>query len=223
MRASWISPRPPRYPFASVQGQVERWSRVTKVPPGVGPRYPQVVVLVGATGDLARRKLLPGLFHLSRSGFIPGCRSIGVSLDEIAAEGFRKLARAALEEFSTRKVAEADWKSFAPCLDYVPLGGGATALRAAVDRAEQALAAESQRLHYLSVPPSAALSAVRMLGEAGLVERSRIVMEKPFGTDFASARSLNAKLHGVFAEEQIFRIDHFLGKEPAQNILAFRF
>jgi len=64
---------------------------------------------------------------------------------------------------------------------------------------------------------------VRVLGEAGLVERSRIVMEKPFGTDFASARSLNAKLHEVFAEEQIFRIDHFLGKEPAQNILAFRF
>ncbi|MGA7541204.1 MAG: glucose-6-phosphate dehydrogenase [Steroidobacteraceae bacterium] len=196
---------------------------MAKVPPGVGPRYPQVVVLVGATGDLARRKLLPGLFHLSRSGFIPGCRIIGVSLDDIDAEAFRKLARAALEEFSTRKISEADWKAFAPFLDYVSLGGGATALRAAVDRAEQALAAESQRLHYLSVPPSAALSAVRMLGEAGLVERSRIVMEKPFGTDFASARALNARLHGVFAEEQIFRIDHFLGKEPAQNILAFRF
>ena len=114
-----------------------------QVPPGVGPRYPQVVVLVGATGDLARRKLLPGLFHLSRSGFIPGCRIIGVSLDEIDADGFRKLARSALDEFSTRKVAEADWKSFAPCLDYVGLGGGAPALRAAVDRAEQALAAES--------------------------------------------------------------------------------
>ena len=78
-------------------------------------------------------------------------------------------------------------------------------------------------MHYLSVPPSAALSAVRLLAEAGLVERSRIIMEKPFGTDLASAVSLNAKLHEVFAEEQIFRIDHFLGKEPAQNILAFRF
>src|SRR5207245_1312585 len=71
--------------------------------------------------------------------------------------------------------------------------------------------------------PNAALSVVRTLGEADLVDRSRIVMEKPFGTDLASARSLNAKLHDVFAEEQIFRIDHFLGKEPAQNILAFRF
>jgi glucose-6-phosphate 1-dehydrogenase len=178
---------------------------------------------VGATGDLARRKLLPGLFHLSGVGFIPGCRIIGVSLDDMDAQGFRKLARAALDEFYTRQVSEEDWASFAECLDYVPLGGGAAALRAAVERAEKALASESRRLHYLSVPPNAALSAVRMLGEAGLVERSRIVMEKPFGTDFASARSLNAKLHEVFAEEQIFRIDHFLGKEPAQNILAFRF
>ncbi len=181
------------------------------------------MVLVGATGDLARRKLIPGLFHLSGSGFIPGCHIIGVSLEDIDAEGFRNLARGALNEFYTRKFTDADWASFAGCLDYVPLGAGAAALRAAVDRAETALSSQVQRLHYLSVPPSAALSAVRMLGEAGLVERSRIVMEKPFGTDYASAVSLNAKLHEVFAEEQIFRIDHFLGKEPAQNILAFRF
>ena len=73
---------------------------VAKIPPGVGPRFPQVVVLVGATGDLARRKLLPGLFHLSSAGFIPGCRIIGVSLDDIDADGFRQLARAALDEFS---------------------------------------------------------------------------------------------------------------------------
>ena len=92
-----------------------------------------------------------------------------------------------------------------------------------MEQAEKSIGGESRRLHYLSVPPNAALSAVRMLGEAGLVERSRIIMEKPFGTDLASAVSLNAKLHEVFAEEQIFRIDHFLGKEPAQNILAFRF
>ena len=78
-------------------------------------------------------------------------------------------------------------------------------------------------MHYLSVPPAAALSAVRLLAEAGLVEHSRVIMEKPFGTDLASAVSLNARLHEVFAEEQIFRIDHFLGKEAAQNILAFRF
>jgi glucose-6-phosphate 1-dehydrogenase len=196
---------------------------VAKIPPGVGPRFPQVVVLFGATGDLARRKLLPGLFHLASAGFIPGCRVIGVSLDEIDADGFRAAARAAIDEFFARKVSDAGWAAFAANLDYVPLAAGAGALKAAVDAAEVSLGAESRRLHYLSVPPSAALSAVRLLGEAGLVERSRIVMEKPFGTDRTSAHSLNVELHEVFAEEQIFRIDHFLGKEPAQNILAFRF
>jgi glucose-6-phosphate 1-dehydrogenase len=196
---------------------------VQKIPAGVGPRYPQVVVLVGATGDLARRKLLPGLFHLSTAGFIPGCRIIGVSLDKLEPDGFRDAARSALDEFSTRKVADTDWNAFAQNLDYVPLAAGAAALKAAVDQAEKTFAGECRRLHYMSVPPSAALSAVRMLGEAGLVERSRIIMEKPFGTDLASAVSLNARLHEVFDEERIFRIDHFLGKEPAQNILAFRF
>ena len=196
---------------------------MAKIPPGVGPRFPQVVVLFGATGDLARRKLLPGLFHLSSAGFIPGCRIIGVSLDEIDVEAFRQIARGALDEFFARKLKPEDWAAFAASLDYVPLSAGAPALKVAVERAEQSLGAESRRLHYLSVPPSSALPAVRLLGEAGLVERSRIVMEKPFGTDLASAVSLNAELHEVFPEEQIFRIDHFLGKEPAQNILAFRF
>ncbi|HET7837456.1 MAG TPA: glucose-6-phosphate dehydrogenase [Variovorax sp.] len=197
---------------------------MAKIPPGVGPRFPQVVMLVGATGDLARRKLLPGLFHLCSSGFIPGCRIIGVSLDELDTEGFRAAARSALDEFGSRKVLPAAWDAFAGILDYVPLSGGAQALKEAVERAENSLGApECRRLHYLSVPPSAALSVVRMLGAAELVERSHIVMEKPFGTDLASAVILNRQLHEVFDEEQIFRIDHFLGKEPAQNILAFRF
>jgi glucose-6-phosphate 1-dehydrogenase len=196
---------------------------VGKIPPGVGPKDPQVVVLVGATGNLSRRKLLPGLFHLSSTGFIPGCRIIGVSLDEIDTDAFRKIAQEALGQFSTRKVKEADWAAFAETLDYVPISTGAEALQAAVNHAERKLGGDSRRVHYLSVPPNAALPAVRLLAEAGLVERSRIVLEKPFGTDLRSAVSLNAKLHEVFAENQIFRIDHFLGKEAAQNILAFRF
>ena len=196
---------------------------MSKVPQGVGPNFPQVVVLVGATGDLSKRKLLPGLFHLSNAGFIPGCRIVGVSLDELDLEGFREQMHQAVLEHSTRKVDEAEWKKFAQTLSYVPLNAGANALNAAVQDAERALGRESRRLHHLSVPPNAALSAVRMLGEAGLVDRSRVIMEKPFGTDLASAVALNAKLHEVFREDQIFRIDHFLGKEPAQNILAFRF
>jgi glucose-6-phosphate 1-dehydrogenase len=198
-------------------------SQAANHPARVGPRYPHVVVLFGATGDLARRKLLPGLFHLARAGFIPGCRIVGVSLDALDLEGFRKVARGAIDEFSSRKMTESEWGEFAASLDYVPLAAGPEALKAAVERAEKTLTGESRRLHYLSIPPGAALSAVRTLGDAHLVPRSRVIMEKPFGTDLDSAVALNAKLHEVFKEEQIFRIDHFLGKEAAQNILAFRF
>ena len=157
---------------------------MAKIPPGVGPKYPHVVVLFGATGALSQRKLFPGLFHLSSSGFIPGCRIIGVSLDEFAPDAFREFGREALQEFSSRKVTDEAWNAFATNLDYVPLAAGASSLKAAVERAEKSFGgAETRRLHYLSVPPSAALSAVHMLGEAGLVDRARIVMEKPFGVD----------------------------------------
>jgi glucose-6-phosphate 1-dehydrogenase len=105
----------------------------------------------------------------------------------------------------------------------VPLSKGPGALKTAVEEAAAACGGESRIVHYLSVPPSAALSAVRMLDGAGLAAHSRVIMEKPFGTDLESAIALNAELHQVFSESQIFRIDHFLGKEPAQNILAFRF
>ena len=196
---------------------------MAKVPITVGPRHPQVVVLVGATGDLAQRKLIPGLHHLVTSGFIPACRIIGVSLDALDAQGFRALAREAMDRYSTRPAKGDGWDAFAEILDYVPLSAGPAGLKAAVEAAERSLGAESRRLHYLSVPPAAALSAVRMLGEAGLVEGSRVIMEKPFGVDLESAVELNARLHEVFSEDQIFRIDHFLGKEAAQNILAFRF
>ncbi|HEY5410980.1 MAG TPA: glucose-6-phosphate dehydrogenase [Caulobacteraceae bacterium] len=196
---------------------------MAKIPEGVGPGQAQVLVLVGATGDLARRKLLPGLFRLCSAGFIPACRIVGVSLDDMDAEAFRAFAKAAIDEFLPHEVKAADWSTFAAVLDYVPLAAGSQALREAVLAAEKSLGGEVRRLHYLSVPPAAALPAVRMLGEADLVERSRIIMEKPFGTDLESAKALNARLHEVFDEAQIFRIDHFLGKEPAQNILAFRF
>jgi glucose-6-phosphate 1-dehydrogenase len=196
---------------------------VSKIPPGVGPQHPQVVVLVGATGDLAKRKLLPGLFHLSSAGFIPGCRIVGVSLDELDDEGFRAVAREALSEFATRKFTDSDWQTFSNCLHYVPMGAGPAVLKNAVLEAERAFDGDSQRLHYLSVPPNAALSAVRLLGDAELVDRSRVIMEKPFGTNLFTAVTLNNRLHEVFEEDRIFRIDHFLGKEAAQNILAFRF
>ncbi|RZL32605.1 MAG: glucose-6-phosphate dehydrogenase [Rubrivivax sp.] len=196
---------------------------MAKIPPGVGPRLPQLVVLFGATGDLAKRKLLPGLFHLCTAGFLPDYRIIGVSLDDIDTAAFGALTRQALAEFFNRPVSDADWAAFAARLEYVPLAAGPAALAQAAARAEAAIGGENERLHYLSVPPNAALSAVKVLGDAGLVAHARVVMEKPFGTDLASAVKLNRAVHEVFAEDQVFRIDHFLGKEPAQNILAFRF
>lgn len=184
---------------------------------------PHLIVLFGATGDLARRKLLPGMLHLMQSGLVPDSRIVGASLEDFDDEAFRAFAHAACQEFSTRPVDDGDWAEFAAKLTYVNVADGPQALADVAARLERELGGAPRRLHYLSVPPAAALDVVHTLGQARLVERSRIIMEKPFGTDLASARSLNAQLHEVFDESQIFRIDHFLGKEAALNILAFRF
>ena len=189
----------------------------------IAPLDPHVIVLFGATGDLARRKLIPGLFHLELAGLLPECRIVGTSLDDLDDEGFRTVARKALDEFARRPVTDDRWEAFADTLRFVPTGDGADGLAAAVSAAEVELGGSPRRLHYLSVPPTSALAVVSMLSDAGLVDRSRIIMEKPFGTDLRTARALNASLHETFAEEQIYRIDHFLGKEAALNILAFRF
>ncbi|MGH3509627.1 MAG: glucose-6-phosphate dehydrogenase, partial [Nocardioidaceae bacterium] len=184
---------------------------------------PHVIVLVGATGDLSRRKLLPGLLRLYQAGRLEQCRTIGTSLDDLTSEEFVEFARKGCQEFGGKEVPDEVWQGFAATLGYVPEKAGPGALADAVHEAEKLLGGEPGRLHYLSVPPRAALDVVHQLEAAELVERSRIVMEKPFGTDYDSAVRLNAELHEVFDESQIFRIDHFLGKEAAQNILAFRF
>ncbi|MGB2710540.1 MAG: glucose-6-phosphate dehydrogenase [Conexibacter sp.] len=188
-------------------------------PAALSAPEPHVIVLFGATGDLARRKLLPGLLHLSEAGLMPAqYRVVGTSLDALDDEGFRRLARSACEQFARHRFSEPDWSAFAARLSYASSGELAHAVGAA-----QAAIGDARLLHYLSVPPAAAGATVALLGEAGLAANARIVMEKPFGTDLASARALNAEVHSVFAEEQVFRIDHFLGKEAAQNILALRF
>jgi glucose-6-phosphate 1-dehydrogenase len=183
-----------------------------------------VLVLFGATGDLARRKLLPGLFRLAEAGLLPErYRIVGTSRSALTDDEFRSFTREALREFCASRVTDGGWKRFADGLSYVDSDAGPAALTSAVARAEGAIGDGARRLHYLSVPPAACGSIVRMLGENGLAERSRVILEKPFGTDLASARELNATVHGVFDESQIFRIDHFLGREAVQNILALRF
>ena len=190
---------------------------------GSEPIPPHVIVLFGACGDLSRRKLLPGLAHLALSALTPDIQVVGTSLEEMDDDAFRKFAREALTEFSHRPLDDEQWGQFAQRLSYVPQGAGPQGLATAVEAAEQRLGGTAPRLHYLSVPPAAATAVINTIREANLVEWSRVVMEKPFGTDLESAVALNAMLHETFQERQIFRIDHFLGKEAAQNILAFRF
>ncbi len=184
---------------------------------------PHVVVLFGAAGDLAKRKLLPGMANLVLSSLAPDIEIVGTSLEDLDDETYRDQAKAALDEFDRRHLSDDEWRDFAGKLHYVPAKAGPQALARAVAEAAGRLGPHARRIHYLSVPPKAALAAVETIDQAGLVEGSRIIMEKPFGTDLKSAVELNRKLHETFDEAQIFRIDHFLGKEPAQNILAIRF
>jgi glucose-6-phosphate 1-dehydrogenase len=192
----------------------------------VTPRN-HVVVIFGATGDLAKRKLLPGLFHLHAAGLLPeGYRLVGTSPLPMTDQQFRAAAKEACRQFARIPVEDEAWARYEPLLSYTASGGeGDTGepLARAVEEKRADIGPDARKLHFLSVPPAASPGIVRMLGEMRLAEDSRIIMEKPFGTDLASAMALNGIVHSVFAEDQVFRIDHFLGKEAVQNILAFRF
>jgi glucose-6-phosphate 1-dehydrogenase len=198
-----------------------------------------VIVLFGATGDLAKRKLLPGLHHLFRAGLLPDeFRVIGSAPPEFAVSDadFRAQAEAACQQFGNCKPDDS-WDAFATRLSF----GAASiedpsALVSAVEAADKAISgapghrkngngpAHIGRLFHLAVPPSAFESVVTMLGSSGLAtDDAHVIIEKPFGTDLESAKRLDAAVHNVFDESRVFRIDHFLGKESVDNILAFRF
>ncbi|HEY4277746.1 MAG TPA: glucose-6-phosphate dehydrogenase [Conexibacter sp.] len=190
------------------------------------PPEDQVIVIFGATGDLAKRKLFPGLYHLFAAGLMPDdWRIIGSGRHSPGTDDdFREQIHSALEEFGRREVTADMWEAFSRRLSFVVSSADDGAdLADAVRHAEQQVGHDAQRLLYLSVPPGAMAPMVQMLGTSGLVADARLIMEKPFGTDLTTARELNAVLGEVVDEDQIFRIDHFLGKEAAQNILAFRF
>ncbi len=184
---------------------------------------PHVILLFGATGDLSKRKLLPGMLHLQCAGLLPDFRIVGAGRSSYTDEEFRELAGKACEEFARDGVTDSQLEEFLGRLGYVELGEGASGLREKVDGAGAEMDGETGLLVYMSVPPSAAAKTIEIVDEAGLAEGSRLVAEKPFGHDLASARKLNETIHSAFDEEQVFRIDHFLGKEAAQNILALRF
>ena len=184
-----------------------------------------MIVLFGATGDLAKRKLLPGLAYLDAVRARPGHpdRRHGDGRHEHRRVPRARPARPSTS-FGTHTLDDAAWQRFAERLTYVPQGAGPEGSDVGGEGGRVAARARAaRRLHYLSVPPKAAEAVIAMLRDADLAENSRVVMEKPFGHDLASAVQLNDFVHSVFDESQIFRIDHFLGKEAAQNILAFRF
>ena len=185
----------------------------------------RVIVLFGAAGDLARRKLLPELFHLAAASLMPDrYQIVGSSRRNLTDEQFRALARQAIAKFGISKPTGAAWQAFRQTLSFASAEpADAAPLTAAIEQAERAIGGSPGRLFHLAIPPAAFESAVTMLGTGGHAPGSGIIMEKPFGTDLASAHELNNTVHASFDESHVFRIDHFLGKEPVDNILAFRF
>jgi glucose-6-phosphate 1-dehydrogenase len=192
---------------------------------GSVPADDHVIVLFGASGDLARREVLPGLFHLARAGLLPQrYRIIGSARSALTDDEFRRRASDAVVEFGRVKPTGRAWQEFADRLSFgsaKPADPGP--LLDAVRAAENALGGRPRRLFHMAVPPAAFGSMVGMLAATGLAQNARLIVEKPFGSDLATARVLEETIHASFDESQVFRIDHFLGKESVENILALRF
>ncbi len=193
---------------------------------------PATVVIFGASGDLTQRKLIPAIYNLIVERHLTRVAIVGTSRSEISDDAFRARARDGVEQHSRGTFAEDVWEHFAPGL-YYQQGGfddpeAYQALKARIEEVEKEQNLPGNRLFYLSTPPSVFATIIRRLGEAGLVDPkeepfARVIVEKPFGKDLASAKQLNTEVHEVLKEDQVFRIDHYLGKETVQNLLVFRF
>src|ERR1044071_2794062 len=199
------------------------------------PELPQaepcVVVIFGATGDLTKRKLMPALCRLLQMGCLDSVRILGIGRSAMSDEDFQTMMHEALEDSNKiEHLDEQQWQKLSERLHY--MAGeldDANTYRHVSDRLAELASegASKNRLFYLATPPSLFSTIVKRLGEAGLANEdehwSRIVIEKPFGRDLESAKALNATVAGVFKENQVYRIDHYLGKDTVQNILVFRF
>jgi glucose-6-phosphate 1-dehydrogenase len=195
---------------------------------------PCIIVIFGASGDLTRRKLIPALFRLVQQRLIPAEFAIvGVSRSEMSDDAFRADLKRALVEYSGNSQLDDEvWNSFARGIHYLPGDIGNPADFAKLSDLLSRLDAErnthGNRLFYLSVAPHLYAGAVSQLGAAGLTRAAagswvRVIIEKPFGSDLESAKLLNHQIHEHLDESQIYRIDHYLGKETVQNLLVFRF
>jgi glucose-6-phosphate 1-dehydrogenase len=193
---------------------------------------PTIMVIFGAAGDLTWRFLVPALYSLHLDEWLPDhFQVIGLDIKDMSDQQFRDRLRKGMDKFSRRgKVDSGEWKEFASKLAFLtadfadPAAYSALAERLAAQEKEWNL--KANHIFYQATPPEMVKAIISHLGQAGLSkdrEHARIVLEKPFGHDLASARALNQMVLKVFEESQIYRIDHYLGKETVQNILAFRF
>lgn len=187
------------------------------------------LVIFGASGDLTNRKLVPALFSLCVKNRLPeNLRVIGVARSSFTNEEFRDKMRSGAAEFAKHNFSDDAWEKFAPRLFYVSADAAqGEGMKEVIDQLHAIEGDTANRLYYLSVAPNlyttiiGHLSTLKMAREAHCWRR--IIIEKPFGFDLESARNLNEYIHSVFEEHQVYRIDHYLGKETAQNLLFFRF
>ena len=193
------------------------------------PPIPQAIVVFGASGDLAKKKILPAIYNLAVDGLLPPAYEvIGFASSDMDDERFRQHARDAIEEHSRRPIDEAVWRALAPKLRYI-MGSfedpeAMKRLGEVLDDADRVHGCDGCRLFYMAVPPTLFPVIARSLDAAGLnSELARLVVEKPYGDSLESAKALTNALYEGFTEEQIFRIDHYLGKETVQNLVVFRF
>ena len=194
------------------------------------PPDPCVLVICGASGDLAHRKLFPALFALHRRGLLPNSLAIvGFARGDWDDDGFRSEMRAAVEK--VQSLDDGLWRAFAGDLFFLcgdfGSAGDYSSLRQRIEKLQTERRLPDNVLFHLAAPPSCYAEIVERLQEAGLLQTQggwrRVAIEKPFGQDEASARELDRRLSAVLSEEQLFRVDHYLGKEIVQNMLAFRF
>jgi glucose-6-phosphate 1-dehydrogenase len=195
----------------------------SKASPDPGPT---VFVLFGATGDLAKRMVIPAFYQLAQEGLLPKeWRLVGNGRGDVAHEDFRKHVHSVLTEFGP-KPEEPAWDAFAQRVFFA--GGGFStddpgSLLDVISKECKALGPDPQLVHYLAVPPSAFGGLTKALGKHGLAKGARVVYEKPFGTSPEGFRELDKAVHSVLDEQQVYRIDHFLGKEATQDVHVLRF
>ena len=194
---------------------------------------PATLVIFWATGDLTKRKLVPALYALAVDGLLPERFTvIGAARSELTDDQFRAAMRDAVTRFARLRLDEEVWSRFAEGLRYASFSdrdGGLDGVKRALEIADRERGTAGNRIYYFAIPPSGFAQLAERLRHEGMSREEegggfhRMVVEKPFGRDFATARELNSSLHSAFEEPQIFRIDHYLGKETVQNILVVRF